>query len=63
MVAAEFKTPAATIRIHDDCVEDWTDGSISRLGRIVSRSYQRKLQNEAGGAAAAFGSTTSPGKI
>lgn len=63
MVAAEFKTPAATIRIHDDCVEGSADGSISRLGRIVSRSYQRRTQNDAGGAIAAFHSTNELEKI
>lgn len=63
MVAAEFKTPAATIRIHDDCLGPVAEDSIARLERIVSRSYQRRLQNEAGGAVAAFRSEGGPEKI
>lgn len=63
MVAAEFRTPAAIVRIHDDCLGPVTEDSIARLERIVSRSYRRRLQNEAGGAAAAFRFAGGPEKI
>lgn len=42
MIAAEFKTPAATIRIHDEYFEAAADGCISRLSHIVSESYRRR---------------------
>ena len=62
MVMAEFKTPEAVVRIHDDCVEPRTEDSIARLSRIVSQSYQRRLQGD-GEAAAAFWGTADAKKI
>lgn len=55
MVASEFNTPAATIRIHDDWMEPVTDSRASQLSRIVSASYRRRVQDGPGGAVAAFG--------
>ena len=50
MVASEFNTPEATVRIHDDWVEPVTDSRISQLSRIVSASYRRRAQAGPGGA-------------
>ena len=48
MIAAEFKTPTATIRIHDEYFEAAADNCICRLSRIVSESYRRRqVQNNA----------------
>lgn len=48
MIAAEFKTSTATIRIHDEYIEAAADGCIRRLSRIVSESYRRRqMQNHA----------------
>lgn len=55
MVASEFNTPEATVRIHDDWVEPVTDSRISQLSRVVSASYRRRAQAGPGGAAPAFG--------
>lgn len=47
MIAAEFKTPTATIRIHDEYFETAADNRICRLGRIVSEAYKRRqLQDD-----------------
>ena len=46
MIAAEFKTPTATIRIHDDYFEAVADSRVCRLSSIVSGSYKRRqMQN------------------
>lgn len=46
MIATEYKTPTATIRIHDEYFETMTDSCIGRLSRIVSESYKRRqMQN------------------
>ena len=48
MIATEFKTPTATIRIHDEYFEPTADSCICRLSQIVSESYKRRqLQNNA----------------
>ena len=48
MIATEYKTPTATIRIHDEYFEAMTDNCIGRLSRIVSESYKRRqMQNSA----------------
>ena len=48
MITTEFKTPTATIRIHDEYFETMTDSRICRLGHIVSESYKRRqMQNNA----------------
>lgn len=49
MIATEFKTSTATIRIHDEYFETAPDNCICRLSRIVSESYKRRqMQNNAG---------------
>ena len=42
MVAVEFKTAMATVRIHDEYCESTADRCISHLGRIISASYKRR---------------------
>lgn len=55
MIATEFKTPTATIRIHDEYFETASDDCISRLSQIVSESYKRRqAQVVSSEAAAAF---------
>ena len=55
MIAIEYKTPTATIRIHDEYFETMTDNCIGRLSRIVSESYKRRqMQNNAAAALKAF---------
>lgn len=51
MITTEFKTPAATIRIHDECFETASDDCISRLSHIVSESYRRRQVQEDAAAA------------
>ncbi len=63
MIATEFKTPTATIRIHDEYFETATDDCISRLSQIVSESYKRRqMQVDSNGTAVAF-SDLSKGKM
>lgn len=63
MIAAEFKTQAATVRIHSDWLEPMSEDRAARLGRIVSRSYQRRLEDGGEGAVAAFRPGGVPEKI
>lgn len=42
MIAAEIKTTASTVRIHDEFCAIPTQGCISHLNRIVSNSYKRR---------------------
>lgn len=42
MIATEFKTPTATIRIHDEYFETTLDSCICKLSHIVSESYKRR---------------------
>ena len=51
MITTEFKTPMATIRIHDEYFEAAPDSRISQLSHIVSESYRRRqTQNRAAAA-------------
>lgn len=46
MIATEFKTPTATIRIHDEYFETTPDSCICRLSHIVSESYKRRQMQD-----------------
>lgn len=56
MIAAEFKTPVSTVRIHDEYFEIPAGPRISHLGRIISASYRRRrLPGPGAGPSAAAG--------
>lgn len=42
MLAAEWKSPASIVRIHDEYCEPSADHCLSQLNRIVSKSYKRR---------------------
>lgn len=42
MIAAEIKTNASTVRIHDEFCVSPTQCCISHLNQIVSQSYKRR---------------------
>lgn len=42
MIAAEYKTASAVVRVHDDCVEGSADACLSRIRSILSASCRRR---------------------
>jgi len=42
MIAAEMKSEAATVRIHDEYYVEEPQGCLSQLNQIVSGAYRRK---------------------
>lgn len=52
MIAAEYKTAAAIVRIHDDCCEYSADACLSRVSSVVSASCRRRAAQQHTAAAA-----------
>lgn len=46
MIAAEYKTASAIVRIHDDCCESSADACLSRISSLVSASCQRRAAEQ-----------------
>lgn len=46
MIAAEFKTDFAVVRIHDDCCGEIAEQRISRINHVVSASYKRRAMDQ-----------------
>ncbi len=44
MIAAEMKTNAAVVRIHDECFVREPRGYIAQVNQIVTDSYKRRMR-------------------
>ncbi len=46
MIAAEYKTASAIVRVHDDCFGDSADACLSRISSVVSASCRRRAAEQ-----------------
>lgn len=46
MIASQTEHERAVVRIHDEYLEAEAESSLSRLGRIVSDAYRRRMVQE-----------------
>ena len=46
MIASQTEHERAVVRIHDEYLEAEAESSLSRLGRIVSDAYRRRMAQE-----------------
>ena len=42
MIAAEYTNSVSTVRIHDEFCEAAVDSQISKISRLISKSYMRR---------------------
>lgn len=52
MIAAEYKTASAIVRVHDDCFEASADACLARISSLVSASCRRRAARQRTAAAA-----------
>lgn len=46
MIASQTEHDRTVVRIHDEYLETEAEGSLSRLSRIVSDAYRRRMAQE-----------------
>ncbi len=59
MIAAEIQTGEMTVRIHDECCRNVSQGRMAHMSQIVTDSYRRRWMEE-GGTGKVLGSTPQP---